>query len=212
AVAGMDPALAVPVLQDAATLRGYPGQEIAEAAAAGLRKLPGATVAASTTTMARTTTTTEPPTTTTKPTTMTAAPSRTSLKWGSPAEFYGLRVTVNEPSTNRQLVYRVNGVAQEDKKIIVAKVVAKNISSETVLFDVVLTMEDSLGQRYWAEEDIGADVAKKWPSVPWGDQLEPGEGFTGYAFFIVPADTAARLISCYRDGPGPDPVPATWGY
>ena len=42
AVAGMDPQLALPVLRDAANLRGYPGSQIAEAAEAGLRDVPGA--------------------------------------------------------------------------------------------------------------------------------------------------------------------------
>ena len=214
AVAGMDPALALPLLREAATLRGHPGSQIAEAAEASLRKIPGAKPVTTTLAVA-TTTTTRATTTTTELATTTTVPIRTQfVKWGSPVEIYGLRVTISEPSTNRQLVYKVNGVTQEDKKIIAAKVVAENISSETVLFDVVLEMMDSVEQSYWAEDDMNVDagIAKKWPPIPWEDGLEPGEGFTGYAFFIMPAETAAKHIDCYREERGSWTVAARWGY
>ena len=211
AVAGMDPKLALPVLRDVANLRGYPGSQIAEAADASLQEIPGAKPV--TTTSAARTTTTVLTTTTTESTTTTTEPTRTQfVKWGSPAEIYGLRVTISEPSTNRQLVYKINGVPQEDKKIIVAEVVAENISNETVLFDLDLDLMDSFGKTYWAEADAEQDVAKKWSPVPWGDQLEPGERFTGYAFFIVPAETAAKSVYCYRNDQGPSTVAASWGY
>ena len=219
AVAGMDPQLALPLLRDAATIRGYPGRQVAEAAEAGLRDMPGAkpvttTVAARTTTTgAVTTTTARATTTTTESTTTTTVPTRTQfVKWGSPAEIHGLRVTISEPSTNRQLVYNINGVPQEDKKIIFAKVVAENISSETAWFDLDLDLMDSFGKTYWAEANVEEGVAKEWSPVPWGDQLEPGEGFTGYTFFIVPAETGAKSIYCYRNDQGPSTVAASWGY
>lgn len=149
------------------------------------------------TTTASTTTTTLPTTTTTVPATTTEAPTTTTtiplLKWGSEAEIDGLLIKVSEPATNWDLYYGANGEKDDTMKVILAKVVIKNVIDSSIDYTYYdFDLIDSTGEYYYAEYFEEA-VSPDKPPLGEGT-IAPGEKISGYVAFVVPNDAAADDI------------------